>query len=158
MKMIKKIVICVFVCCCCWIYGIAEGKSINNKDKSPYLPGICTYRILSLQNSRFQATELFNVKEKMAIIIKGYGNNYVTVKIFDSLKEKQVLKLTDYIPGEKHKIWIWDSLSTGTFQAVMYINGIKQDDVYFKVVPEKKLRETSPKKRNNLNIKRYDNF
>lgn len=154
--MIKKSFICLFVFCCCWICGSAESKSINDKDKSPYVAGICTYRILDLKSSRFQATELFNVKEKLAIIIKGYGKNYVTVKIFDSSVKKQVLRLTDYIPADKHKIWIWDSLSIGTFQAIMYINGIEKDDVYFKVVPLKKLKETSPKKRKNL--KRYDNF
>jgi hypothetical protein len=145
--MIKKTFICLFVFCCCFICGTAECKSINDKDKSPYLPGICTYRIINLKNSRFQATELFNVKEKLAIIIKGYGKNYVTVKIFDSSLEKQVLKLTDYIPADKHKMWIWDSLSVGTFQAVMYINGVEKDDVFFKVVPQKKSGENRSEKK-----------
>lgn len=120
--------------CCFWVCT-AEGESLNNANKSPDSKGICTYRIIDIKRSRFQPTEIFTVDEKLAIIVKGYGRHFVTVRIFDSSTEKEVLKLTDYIPANRHKIWIWESLKTGTFQAALFIEGIKEDSVYFKVVP-----------------------
>lgn len=132
-KMIKKSAI-FFIISCFWVCT-ANGESLNDVNKSPYSKGICTYRIIDLKSSRFQPTEIFTVDEKLAIIVKGYGRHFVTVRIFDSSIEKEVLELTDYIPTFKHKIWIWDNLNTGMFQAVLFIEGTKVDTVNFKVVP-----------------------
>jgi len=132
-KMIKKSMLFLVLFCFC--VCIADGESLNNANKSPDAKGICTYRIIDLKRSRFQPTEVFTADEKLAIIVKGYGRHFVTVKIFDASTEKEVFKLEDYIPALKNKIWIWESLGTGIFQAALFIEGNKQDAVNFKVVP-----------------------
>ncbi|MDO9263515.1 MAG: hypothetical protein Q7U02_06080, partial [Desulfosalsimonadaceae bacterium] len=87
------------------------------------------------KTSRFQATEIFQIKEEMAIIVKGYGGNQVTIDIMDLPKNTVVFELVDFIPENKHKLWIWKSTQTGIFQAGLFVGGIKKDEVNFKVVP-----------------------
>ncbi|MBC2716909.1 MAG: hypothetical protein HF978_16520 [Desulfobacteraceae bacterium] len=114
--------------------NITAGYSHENKFKSPDDDGICTYRIISLKSNRFQATDLFTLKEEMAIIVKGYGGNMVTVRIFAPSSGKVVFELKDYIPANKHKMWKWQLSQTGTFQAAMFVDGIQKDDVFFKII------------------------
>ncbi len=108
--------------------------SRKNTNKAFDDNGICTYRVTDLKNSRFQPTELFSVKEEMAIIVKGYGGNKVTVKIIVPSSGKVVFELTDYIPVDKHKMWKWKLSATGTFQAALFVDGIQKDDVIFKII------------------------
>ncbi len=129
----KKSALILVLCCFC--VCIADGESLNNANKSPNAKGICTYRIIDLKRSRFQPTEVFTADEKLAIIVKGYGRYFVTVRIFNASTKKEVFKLEDYIPAFKNKIWIWESQGTGTFQAALFIEGNKEDSVNFKVVP-----------------------
>ena len=70
----------------------------------------------------------------MAIIVKGYGGNKVTLRIIVPSSQKVVFELTDYIPANKHKMWKWKLSQTGTFQAVLLVDGIQEDDVYFNIV------------------------
>jgi len=109
--------------------------SLNYNGKSPRADGICTYRITDMKSSRFQATEVFQIKEEMAIIVKGYGGNDVTINIMDLPKNKLVFELVDFIPENKHKLWVWKSAQTGIFQAALFVGGVKKDEVNFKIVP-----------------------
>jgi len=109
--------------------------SLNPAGKSPKADGICTYRINDLKRSRFQATESFRITENMAIIVKGYGGNRVTIDIMDLFKNKVIFELVDFIPENKHKLWVWKSTQTGIFQAGLFIDGVKKDEVNFKIVP-----------------------
>jgi len=108
--------------------------SLNPAGKSPNSDGICTYRITDLKKSRFQATESFQIKEDMAIIVKGYGGHEVTINIMDLPKNKVVFELIDFIPQNKHKLWIWRSTQTGIFQAALLVDGEKKDEVNFKII------------------------
>jgi len=109
--------------------------TLNYNGKSPRADGICTYRITDIKTSRFQATEVFQIKEEMAIIVKGYGGNDVTINIMDLPKNKLVFELVDFIPENKHKLWVWKSVQTGIFQANLFVGGVKKDEVNFKIVP-----------------------
>ena len=106
----------------------------QNVDKSPDADGICTYRVTDLEKSRFQPTELFSLKEEMAIIVKGYGGKRVSVRIMTP-EGIAVLSFEDFIPEAKHKLWRWKINTPGTFQAVLYVDGIPRDDIFFKVIP-----------------------
>ena len=108
--------------------------SLNPAGKSPNSDGICTYRITDLKKSRFQATESFQIKEELAIIVKGYGGHEVTINIMDLPKNKVVFELIDFIPRNKHKLWIWRSTQTGIFQAALLVDGEKKDEVNFKII------------------------
>ena len=114
--------------------NIPQGNLSQNKNKSPDDIGICTYRVTDLEHSRFQPTELFSLKEDMAIIVKGYGGNVITIKIISSSSGEVLFELVDYIPENKHKIWRWKLSSTGSFQAVLFVDGTQKDNVYFKIV------------------------
>ena len=70
----------------------------------------------------------------MAIIVKGYGGQMVTVKIIDPLLEKVVFELSDYIPANKNKMWKWKLSQTGSFKAALFVDGIFEDDIYFKII------------------------
>ena len=106
----------------------------ENADKSPDEDGICTYRIINLNNNRFQPSDLFTLKEEMAIIVKGYGGKMVTIKIIDPTGEKVVFELSDYIPANKNKMWKWKLSKTGIFQAGLFVDGSQKDDVFFKII------------------------
>ena len=106
----------------------------SNTNKSPDDNGICTYRIIKLKSNRFQPTDLFTLKEDMAIIVKGYGGKMVTIKIIAASSEKVVFELTDYIPENKNKMWEWKLSQTGGFQAELLVDGIVKDNVFFKIV------------------------
>ena len=131
--MIKKTALFLVLCCFC--VCVAHGESLNNANKSPDAKGICTYRIIDLKRSRFQPTEVFTADEKLAIIVKGYGRHFVTVRIFEASTNKEVFKLKDYIPSSKNKMWIWEGHGTGIFQAALFVEGSEEDAVNFKVVP-----------------------
>jgi len=111
-----------------------SGHSRNNSSKSPNDDGICTYRIINMGNNRFQPSEMFTIKEQMAIIVKGYGGKMVTVKIIDPSLEKVVFELSDYIPANKNKMWKWKLSQTGSFQAALFVDGTFQDDIFFKII------------------------
>lgn len=131
--MIKNVLLLIAMSALLTCPGLCE--SLNPAGKSPNSDGICTYRITNLKTSRFQATEVFQIKEEMAIIVKGYGGNQVTINIMDLPKNIVVFELVDFIPENKHKLWIWKSTQTGIFQAGLFVGGIKKDEVNFKVVP-----------------------
>ena len=111
-----------------------DYSDYKNTYKSPDDDGICTYRVTNLKNSRFQPTDLFTIKEEMAIIVKGYGGNVVTIKIMVPSTGKVIFEMVDYIPENKQKIWRWEVSSTGIFQAALFVDGIKKDNVYFKII------------------------
>jgi len=131
--MIRKALLLIVMSALLTSPGLCE--SINPSGKSPDSNGICTYRINDLKTSRFQATEVFQIQEEMAIIVKGYGGNQVTIDIKDIPKNTVVFELIDFIPENKHKLWVWKSTQTGFFQAGLFVDGIKKDEVNFKVVP-----------------------
>ena len=106
----------------------------GNTDKPPGDDGICTYRIISLSNNRFQPTDLFTLKEQMAIIVKGYGGNMVTIKIIAASSGKVVFELSDYIPANKYKMWEWKLSQPGIFQATLFVDGTYKDDIFFKII------------------------
>lgn len=114
--------------------GAGHGQTLNSADKSPNAKGICTYRIMDLKSSRFQATELFNIQEELAIIVKGYGGNHVRIRITALPRDVEVFQLLDFIPENKHKLWIWKSGRTGYFHATLFVGEVQKDDVYFKIV------------------------
>jgi len=105
-----------------------------NENKSPDDDGICTYRVTNLKKSRFQPTDLFTLKEEMAIIVKGYGGNTVTIKIMVPSTGKIIFEMADYIPVNKEKMWRWKVSATGIFQAALFVDEIKKDNVYFKII------------------------
>ena len=133
MHMIRNALLLIII----FLFLTAPGfcESLNPAGKSPNSKGICTYRITDLKHSRFQATEFFQIKEPMAIIVKGYGGNQVTIDITDIPKHTLVYELVDFIPENKHKLWIWKSTQTGFFQAGLFINGVRKDEVNFKIMP-----------------------
>ena len=109
-------------------------KNNGNTDKSPDDDGICTYRIISLSNNNFQATDVFTLKEPMAIIIKGYGGQVVTLRIIDPSIDKTLFELSDFIPPHKNKMWKWELSQTGTFQAALFVDGTFKDDIFFTII------------------------
>jgi len=119
------------------VFFHAPGRcqSLNPDGKSPHSDGVCTYRIMDLKSSRFQATESFQIKEDMAIIVKGYGGNTVTLHILDLPKNQVICELIDFIPENKNKLWIWKSRQAGIFQASLIVDGVKKDEVNFKILP-----------------------
>ena len=112
-----------------------SSDKINGKtDKSPDDDGICTYRIISLSNNNFQPTDVFTLKEQMAIIVKGYGGKTVTLRIIDPSVGKTLFELSDFIPPHKNKMWKWELSQTGTFQAALIVDGTFEDDIFFTVI------------------------
>jgi hypothetical protein len=108
---------------------------INDKsDKSPDDDGIYTYRIISLSNNNFQPTDVFTLKEQMAIIVKGYGGNMVTLRIIDPSIGKILFELSDFIPPHRNKMWKWKLSQTGKFQATLFVDDILQDDIFFTII------------------------
>jgi len=113
---------------------ITPDYSYCNENKSPDDDGICTYRVTNLKNNRFQPTDLFTLKEEMAIIVKGYGGNTITIKIIVPSTGKVIFEMANYVPVNKQKMWRWKVATPGIFQAALFIDGIKKDNVYFKII------------------------
>jgi hypothetical protein len=107
---------------------------LDRADKSPKTIGIFTYRIVNLEDNRFEPSELFSLDEEMAIIVKGYGGELVTLKFIDPTAEKVVFELSDYIPANKHKMWKWKLSETGIFKAALFVGGFPMDHVLFKII------------------------
>lgn len=114
----------------------SPGPDDHRKTIDKYLKedGIGTYRIISLGNNQFQPSDLFTLDEEMAIIVKGYGGEMVTVKLIDPAVEKVVFELSDYIPANKHKMWKWKLSKTGIFKATLFIDGSPRENVFFKII------------------------
>jgi len=70
----------------------------------------------------------------MAIIVKGYGGNIITVRIIDHSLGKVVFELSDYIPAHKSKMWKWELSQAGTFQAALFVDGSYKDNIIFKII------------------------
>ncbi|MDA3894743.1 MAG: Ig-like domain-containing protein [Desulfobacteraceae bacterium] len=112
----------------------SSAKINGNTGKSPKDDGICTYRIINLNNNNFQPTDLFTLNEQMAIIVKGYGGKVVTVRIINPSIKKVIFEFSDYIPAHKSKMWKWELSQTGAFQAALFVDGNYEDQISFTII------------------------
>jgi hypothetical protein len=110
------------------------NESHDNSTKSPDEDGICTYRIINLSSNNFQPTDVFTLKEQMAIIVKGYGGQMVTLRIIDPSIGKILFELSDFIPPHKNKMWKWELSQTGKFQAALIVDGNYEDQISFTII------------------------